>query len=129
MQETRRLSRSREDLANIALVYVLYAVQGVPVGLLMSLPLILSSRQVSYADQAALSFASWPYALKILWAPLVDSFYVERLGRRKTWIVAVQLLLALLAFASGDYLARILSADWTRQSQGGRRPHALPHTA
>lgn len=110
--------RTKDDLKNIVLVYLLYALQGVPFGLLMSLPLILSSRKVSYADQGTLSFASWPYAIKILWAPFVDSFYIERIGRRKSWIVTIQLLLSVVSFASGDYLSKILSADWTRTSQG-----------
>lgn len=110
--------RTKEDLKNIVLVYLLYALQGVPFGLLMSLPLILSSRGVSYADQGTLSFASWPYAIKILWAPFVDSFYIERIGRRKSWIVTIQLLLSFVSFTSGDYLSKILSTDWTRTSQG-----------
>ena len=26
---------------------------------------------------------SWPFVLKLFWAPLVDSVYVRRIGRRK----------------------------------------------
>lgn len=110
--------RTKEDTKNIVLILLLYVLQGIPYGLLMGLPLILSSRKVSYADQGTLSFASWPYALKILWAPFVDSFYIEKLGRRKTWIVAVQLCLGIVSFTSGSYLSQILNIDWVRNSQG-----------
>jgi len=40
--------------------------------------------------QAIFSFALWPYSMKLLWAPLVDSLYVRRLGRRKSWLIPVQ---------------------------------------
>jgi hypothetical protein len=111
-------TRTREDLRNISLIFSLYALQGIPYGLLNALPLILSSRGISYADQGTLSFASWPYAVKILWAPFVDSFYIEKIGRRKSWIIAVQLALAIVSFSSGDYLSKIVSTSWTRASQG-----------
>jgi MFS family permease len=45
--------------------------------------------QVSLARVLAL-----PWALKVLWAPLVDRFSSPRFGRRKSWIVPMQLLLA-----------------------------------
>ena len=36
------------------------------------------------------SFVSWPFSLKILWAPLVDSLYFPALGQRRTWLIPVQ---------------------------------------
>lgn len=32
---------------------------------------------------------------KILWAPIIDSVFIERLGRRKTWLIPTQLLIGL----------------------------------
>lgn len=37
-----------------------------------------SNRSVSYKEQAAFSFSSYPFSMKLLWAPLVDSLYVAR---------------------------------------------------
>lgn len=36
------------------------------------------------------SFVSWPFSLKILWAPLVDSCYLRAVGQRRTWLIPVQ---------------------------------------
>jgi hypothetical protein len=72
--------KKNEDLANICFLLFLYVLQGIPAGLQISIPLILSSRKVSYADQGTFSFASWPISLKLLWAPLVDSVYFVRIG-------------------------------------------------
>lgn len=40
--------------------------------------------------QAIFSFCSWPFSLKLLWAPLVDAWWLPQLGRRKSWLVPVQ---------------------------------------
>ncbi|RHY27047.1 hypothetical protein DYB32_007089 [Aphanomyces invadans] len=69
---------------------VLYTLQGIPMGLSSSVPFLLQSK-VGYAEQATFSLVSWPFSLKLLWAPIVDSFFVESFGRRKSWLVPVQL--------------------------------------
>jgi PAT family acetyl-CoA transporter-like MFS transporter 1 len=61
-------------------------------GLCGSIPLIMKERGVSYEGLSLFSLVSIPFSLKLLWAPLVDSCYFKRLGRRKTWIIPVQLL-------------------------------------
>lgn len=45
------------------------------------------------------SYASFFYVLKFLWAPLIDRYPLPFLGRRKGWLVASQILL-ILALAS-----------------------------
>ena len=41
-----------------------------------------------------LTYVAWPYLLKPLWAPLVDRYPMPFLGRRRGWILAMQLALA-----------------------------------
>jgi len=36
---------------------------------------------------------TWPYSLKIMWAPLVDALYIQKVGRRKSWLLPVQILI------------------------------------
>lgn len=36
---------------------------------------------------------NWPFSLKLLWAPIVDSLFSSRIGRRKTWLIPSQYLL------------------------------------
>lgn len=74
-------------------------------GFSSGLPLALSGEtlRVWMADQGVdlgtiglLSLAGLPYTLKFLWAPVVDAWQVpglSRLGRRRGWLVASQLLL------------------------------------
>lgn len=72
----------RGELGSVLLLLFLYVLQGIPLGLAGSVPLILQSKKVSYTDQAFFSFVFWPFSLKLLWAPLVDSLYFSRFGRR-----------------------------------------------
>jgi len=56
--------------------------------------------------------AAWPYSLKLLWSPLVDALYWRRFGRRKSWVVPVQLAAALLLVCSGGWIeARCLAGE------------------
>lgn len=84
--EDRRRPRTRPgihgELGNVSLLLFLYVLQGIPLGLAGSIPLILQSKNVSYKDQAFFSFVFWPFSLKLLWAPLVDALYFSRFGRR-----------------------------------------------
>nr|CAG4643146.1 EOG090X04K8 [Ilyocryptus agilis] len=81
------------DGRNVALLYFLYLLQGIPLGLIASIPLMLQNRHVSYKDQGEFSLVFWPFSLKLLWAPIVDSVYSTWMGRRKSWLVPVQYFL------------------------------------
>lgn len=70
--------------------------QGIPVGLAFgSIPYLLRAR-LSYSQIGLFSLASYPYSLKLLWSPIVDSCYNPKWGRRKSWIVPVQLIVGCL---------------------------------
>lgn len=82
----------RKDLLNFLVLIVLYTLQGVPVGLAFgSVPFILKGK-VSYSQVGIFTLASYPYSLKLLWSPVVDSMYSKKMGRRKSWIIPVQLV-------------------------------------
>nr|CAG4643885.1 EOG090X04K8 [Lepidurus arcticus] len=84
-----------KDKANVALLFFLYLLQGIPLGLASAIPMILQNRHISYKEQAQFSLVYWPFSLKLLWAPIVDSWYCNSMGRRKTWLVPSQYLLGL----------------------------------
>nr|XP_019963956.1 PREDICTED: acetyl-coenzyme A transporter 1 [Paralichthys olivaceus] len=111
----------RNELGNVSLLLFLYVLQGIPLGLAGSIPLILQSKNVSYKDQAFFSFVFWPFSLKLLWAPLVDALYFSRFGRRKSWLVPTQYLLGLFML----YLSA--TVDALLQSEEG--PNVLILTA
>ena len=42
------------------------------------------------------SLANWPFSIKLLWAPIVDSVFCASFGRRKTWLVPSQYLIGVV---------------------------------
>ena len=49
-------------------------------------PFLLQAK-ASYTAIGIFSLASYPYSLKLLWSPIVDSIYSLAFGRRKSWVV------------------------------------------
>lgn len=81
----------RQDRRNFLLLVLLYFLQGIPMGLASgSVPFLLKSH-LSYAQIGVFSLASYPYSLKLLWSPIVDAVWSPALGRRKSWIMPIQL--------------------------------------
>ena len=88
------------DKLHVLVLFFLYILQGIPLGLASSVPLVLQERGVAYKDQAVFSFASYPFSMKILWAPIVDSIFIKKFGRRKSWLIPTQLLIGKLTLYS-----------------------------
>lgn len=59
----------------------------------------LTTAGVDLQTLGALSLVGLPYLYKFLWAPLLDRFGLGALGRRRSWLVLTQLMLAGLLFA------------------------------
>lgn|SRR3990167_272715 len=84
------------ESGNLSLLLFLYTLQGIPIGLALgSIPFILQ-KSVSYTEMGIFTLVSYPYSLKLLWAPIVDTFHFQSVGRRLSWIIPVQILLGLV---------------------------------
>ena len=99
------------DIRAIGTLLVLYFLQGVPMGVCAAMPMIFQDANVSDSDQGKFSFASWPFSLKILWAPIVDAVFSLAIGRRKSWVVPSQFLIAVLLYISSVYIDDLLDPD------------------
>jgi PAT family acetyl-CoA transporter-like MFS transporter 1 len=123
------------DRFNYALLIALYTLQGIPMGLSASIPFLIQQKvklmasvalpgaasvvssgasnaaaaaRLSYKANAIFALCSWPFSLKLLWAPVVDAVYFRSFGRRKTWLVPVQALAGLLMVFGSGFVERQL---------------------
>ncbi|MFZ9036109.1 MAG: AmpG family muropeptide MFS transporter [Francisellaceae bacterium] len=64
-----------------------------------SLTLWFYQSGIEMKDIGLLSLLGVPYTFKYLWAPLVDRFGSQYFGRRKSWILSMQLLIMISVFA------------------------------
>lgn len=74
------------------ILVILYLLQGIPVGLAFgSIPFMLKTK-LSYSQVGIFSLAAYPYSMKLLWSPIVDAIYSPKIGRRKSWIIPIQII-------------------------------------
>jgi len=76
---------------------VLYAAQGVPDGFVrIALKTYLIGQHVpTEAVGNVVAMVSWPWAMKWVWGPFIDRFGYAPMGRRRPWVLAAQLGMAL----------------------------------
>jgi hypothetical protein len=72
---------------SILVLIVLFFQFGILLGYLISLTIYIQTLGSSYKQQAALSVIFYPFAMKILVAPFIDSTFIARVGKSKTYIL------------------------------------------
>ena len=125
-----------DDRFNYAILIALYTLQGIPMGLSASIPFLIQQKmkylatlpaaagaeivgeaaassaataaRLSYNANAIFALCSWPFSLKLLWAPIVDACFIKSFGRRKSWLVPVQGLAGLLMVGGANFVERQL---------------------
>lgn len=80
-------------------IFVLGFASGFPLLLTGStFKLWLTQENIDIKTIGLMSLVGIAYSLKFLWAPLVDRYHIPFLGRRKTWLMITQAMLALGLF-------------------------------
>lgn len=127
MEPKRRKSKqqnlAKHDLPQFYLLVVLYFVQGIPVGLAFgTVPFLLKSmaKGLSFTSLGLFSMATYPYSLKILWSPVVDSTFSKKIGRRRSWIIPIQLVSGLVLYALGWCISNDIIFDGVDDAYHGR---------
>ncbi|MBS6026947.1 MAG: MFS transporter [Haemophilus pittmaniae] len=69
--------------------------------LLQMLPVWLTDQGLSIELIGVVTGTTMPYALKFLWAPLLDRYFPQFLGRRRSWLLISQLALLVLLYLIG----------------------------
>lgn len=93
--------KARVSYGKLSVLLALYFIQGLPFGFQASaLPTYLRSEGLSLEGIGFLGLLSAPWMLKALWAPLVDRYHLPALGRRRSWIVVMQVGLVLTCVAA-----------------------------
>lgn len=81
----------------LILLSSLYLAQGLPFGFFtQALPVFMRKEGLSLPAISLAGLLAMPWALKFLWAPVVDRYGSATFGRRRSWIIPLQIL-AILA--------------------------------
>ncbi len=95
----------RVSFSKVLLISTLYISQSVPVSFMKTGFQVFLKNQHINSDKIGglLGLLLLPWALKFLWAPLVDRYGSKRIGHRKSWIIPLQIAGALV-LASAAFL-------------------------
>ena len=63
--KSEMLKNLEGDKLHVCILLFLYCLQGIPLGLKSSIPLILTRRSVPYTEQARFTIASYPFSMKV----------------------------------------------------------------
>lgn len=109
------LFQSTRHVFNSKLTFTIYidVLQGVPIGLAFgSIPFLLKEK-LSYSQIGLFSLSNYPYSLKLLWSPLVDALYIDRIGRRKSWIIPTQIIIGFIFLWLGGSIDSLIgNVSW-----------------
>ncbi|KAL4466834.1 hypothetical protein ABPG74_010431 [Tetrahymena malaccensis] len=95
----------KRDFTNILLLIVLYMYQGFILAFFLEYVknYLIQEKQIKGEQIALIRGIAWPFSIKFLWAPLMDTYYVKAFGKRKTYIVPSQIIMSILLFYSAFY--------------------------
>ena len=68
----------------------------------------LQEKGAKYRDQAVFSFAVYPYLFKIIFAPLIDLFFIDKVGKCKTYIVISGLIISIALYLMAPFAESII---------------------
>jgi RhtX/FptX family siderophore transporter len=75
----------------------LYLAQAIPLYFCtLGLPTVMRAMGVSLEKIGLFSLILFPWVIKFLWAPVVDKHYIARMGKRRSWIIPLQVCAVLL---------------------------------
>lgn len=80
------------------LLMVLYGFQGLPMGLFLKSVPLLFKQYLTYSELGVIMMATMPYSFKVFWAPIVELYYFQALGKRKSWVVPMQFIMCAILF-------------------------------
>jgi MFS transporter, PAT family, solute carrier family 33 (acetyl-CoA transportor), member 1 len=97
-----------KETHKILLLIALYALQGLSLGFfLMSVPIIFK-KYLTYSELSVIMMSTAPFSFKVLWSPVIEFYHFKRFGKRKSWIVPTQLLMAAMVLYFKENLEQLL---------------------
>ena len=97
-----------KELPKLFLLVTLYSFQGLPLGFFLSTVPILFKKYLTYSEIGVIMMCTMPFSFKVLWSPFVEFYHLERVGKRKSWIIPTQLIMCCILFYLMNNLEQLL---------------------
>lgn len=90
------------------ILFYLFLIVGAIQGYQSYITLELQTKGATYSDQSMFSFAAYPYIFKIIFAPFLDTYFIPKLGKSKTYLVIDGFILAFLHLVLASYIEDLI---------------------
>lgn len=91
-----------------SILIFLYTLQGLVIGILLETLQMNLKSNYNYSEIGIFLLCSYPFSLKVLWSPFVDTFYIQKIGLRKTWIIFTQTISSVILLYFSYFIDQIL---------------------
>ena len=114
MAKTKELSEEEKkrmftkELPKMVLLVILYSFQGLPLGFFLSSVPIIFKKYLTYSQIGEIMFCTMPFSFKVLWSPFVEFYSIESIGKRKSWIIPMQLIMCMILYYLRLHLENLL---------------------
>lgn len=81
-----------QDLPGLILLVILYTFQGLPMGLFLTTVPMLFKKYLSYQEIGIVMLCTMPFSFKVFWSPIVELYNIPNCGKRKSWVVPMQII-------------------------------------
>ena len=98
LTEAEKKQMFAKELHKMVLLVILYSFQGLPLGFFMSSVPIIFKKYLTYAQIGEIALCTLPFSFKVLWSPFVEFYHFKSIGKRRSWIIPMQLLMCLILF-------------------------------
>ena len=93
------------DKLNLLMLLGLYLIWGMMFGYYeYSLNVLLIERGATYFSLSIVTMIGYPFTLKFLFAPFVDNYYINFLGKHKTYVLISNYLMSGILFLNAFYM-------------------------
>ena len=99
------------DLNRMVILGLLYLQQGLSIGTSGASITLLMKKHYSFSQIGLYFLTFYPNVAKVLWAPIVDSYFWPEFGRRKTWIVPMELISCAMLLYTSFHIETYLSSN------------------
>jgi len=76
------------------LLIFLFCMHGFILGLFLETLQITLKKDFSYSEIGIFLLCDYPFALKLFWSPIVDTYHIRSIGLRRTWVISTQIIIA-----------------------------------
>lgn len=111
LSEAEKSRMFKKELPKMVLLVILYSFQGLPLSFFLSSVPIIFKKYLTYSQIGEIMLCTVPFSFKVFWSPIVEFYHFKSIGKRRSWIIPMQLIMCVILFYLRSHLEELLIAQ------------------